>query len=70
MKYLTHLSPDAYGWTSHILSVQSIAFVRTCVPSGLVAIPVIVSVCPGSVRYGASSFRTSYALSTLSTPPV
>ena len=69
-KYFTHLSSGAYDRTSHARSVQSIALVSTCDPSGATAMPVMVSVCPGRTMYGSASLRMSQHFKTLSRPPL
>lgn len=66
---LTHLSCGAYGLTSHIRRVLSIALDNRYDPSGLRDNPVTVSVWPFK-WYKISFLRKSQTLISLSIPPL
>ena len=52
-------SPSTYGRVSHTLSVLSIEFDSSIVPSGESFIPVMVSVWPFHVSLACARFRLS-----------
>ena len=61
-------SAGAKGCMSHILRVLSAELVRRWVPSGLIRMPVMLSVCPASSMLASPRLR-SQTLTTLSSPP-